>query len=224
MFSLWLSLVALPITGPSAAVAGETSQPQPRIELLGSWYVLIHYRSQARGEPELSQWDDRVWRFERRGTQLRWSELPSPLFADESGRFEALESGRSARTLGFWEPNAAQRLEIGRGVATSRLGVRGKGLRGSERAGYRSAQSPRAQSASVVGYSESWRIEGLLDLPVFTQEAQMRSARTDGLQGVTRYEVREIRNAGDELRGRYQRDGIRSGQFRLLRMPSRRRV
>ena len=40
-------------------------------ELEGVWYVLVHYRDLRSAQPELDQWEDRAFVFERDGTLFR---------------------------------------------------------------------------------------------------------------------------------------------------------
>ena len=73
----------------------------------------------------------------------------------------------------------------------------------------------RSQSASIIGYHETWTIEGLPDLPVFAKTDVMGSGRTEDAEGRTEYATTEVR--GDVLEGAYQRDGHQRGTFRMIR-------
>jgi hypothetical protein len=185
----------------------------------GEWYVLIHYRDDATPELEQVQWEDRVWRFERRGRQLVWTEFTSPVFTDGRGRYETLAGGEVGRTLGAWVPSEAQLAEIAAGaLALDTHGARAKSLRGSASAGFASAGELRSESTSVIGYHERWSIRGLGDLPIFEREDLMGSGRTESIQGRTRYATTEVSPTRRELRGDYARDGALHGRFRMLRM------
>lgn len=201
--------LALPKSAASDEAAG--------LELLGAWHLTIHYRDRASEDPDAKRWDDRLWRFEQRGSRLEWTEFPIVVFEDPRGRFVPGPNERPARTVGFWEPSEAQLAEIARGPVVNPRRARSKGLRGSRREGYRSAGGLRSDSVSVIGYSESWSIEGLDALPVFTQDATMGSGRTQDVQGRTRYVTERIVAEGRELRGRFERDGTRHGRFVLRR-------
>jgi hypothetical protein len=185
----------------------------------GAWYVLIHYRETASGSPEeLKLWDERIWTFEREGARVRWTEYPFAIFEQRTGRFEDLGSVKPARSLGFWEPDKAQRAQIELGLACRAEGSRSKSLRGSREAGFHSTGGMRAQSASMIGYSESWSISDLESLPVFSFDARMGSGHTEDIEGRTQYRVTEIGPDGGQLVGRYERDGTRHGTFRMSRM------
>ncbi len=201
-----------------AALAPATwVEPARAVDLLGTWHVLVHFTDANAGNPEAERWDDRVWSFERKGPGLRWVEYPLVIFSDESGRFEALGSNRASRVLAFWEPNEGQRAQIAHGLEVNPRGRVEKRLGGSDAAGWRSDDSARPGSASVLTYVETWSIEGLQGLPVFTQVDVLGSGRSDSLEGVTRYSATEVSAGGEELRGRFERDGTRSGTFRMRR-------
>ena len=164
-----------------------------------------------------NRWEEKFWRFERRGSRLQWTEFPIVVFDDQSGRFDSTPGGRRLRILHYWEPNEAQLREIRKGVLVNPRGSRSKGLRGSERRGYRSVGGLHSQSTSVIGYSESWSIDGLPDLPVFTRDDTMGSARTETLEGRTRYTAQEVGDGGRLVRGLFVRDGTRKGSFVMRR-------
>jgi hypothetical protein len=73
------------------------------------------------------------------------------------------------------------------------------------------------QSTSVIGYSETWSIEDPSLLPVFGRRDSMGSGRTESMEGYTEYATTRVSQSGAQLEGRYQRDGIRHGRFRMLR-------
>jgi hypothetical protein len=187
------------------------------VELGGWWHVTIHYRDEASGDPDVSRWEDCVWHFERRGSRLQWTVFPTVVFRDETGRFETTGDGRPARTLHAWEPNEAQRAEIEKGLQVDARGSRSKGLRGTARSGYRSAGGLQSESIGVIGYSESWSVEGLPARPVFTQAVSMGSAGTENVEGRTRYVAESVSADGREVRGSFVRDGTRHGTFVLRR-------
>jgi hypothetical protein len=222
MLALALVLASLPAasSGPSAEhVAEET-----KLDLRGGWYVLVHFRDLESTEPEAVRWRDRIWRFEVRGSRLVWTEHPRVRFGDMSGRIEIIEGGREARTLGGWEPGSGQLHEIREGLVIDGHMARSKSLRGSSERGYRSVGSLHSESASVIGYHESWRIDDPSRLPRFTRDDSMGSGRTEGLAGHTEYTTRQVLAGGDELRGEFQRDGTLRGSFRMLRMGERGRT
>ncbi len=200
-----------------------------RVDLIGSWFVLIHYRDSATANPDSDRWEDRVWTFEMKGSRLHWTDHPIVVFDDGSGRFEARGGNRRARVLAAWQPNEAQRQEIQAGLRVNSRGTKTKSLRGSFESGWESVGTLRAQSASVVGYHETWRIANLTTLPVFTRDdvlgsgpSDSASARIEGLEGRTQYTTREVLEGGNLLRGDYARDQNRTGTFQLIRSGSAR--
>jgi hypothetical protein len=215
----FLPLCAALALGLPARAQGpvETTSDGPGIELLGDWHLTIHYRDEASGNPDARRWDDRLWRFEPRGTRMQWTEFPIVLFEDQQGRFETTEGERTVRTLDFWEPNAAQLAQITRGLLVNPRGAKSKGMRGSVRRGYGSVGGLRSESVSVIGYSESWSVRGLPSQPVFTQDVVMGSGRTEDMEGRTRYTAESVSDDGREVRGRFGRDGTRHGTFVLRR-------
>ena len=187
------------------------------LDLIGTWHVTVHYRDEASAIPEAERWDDKVWRFERRGSRLQWTEFPIVVFEDRAGRFEVSDGKRTVRVLHFWEPNEAQLAEIEKGLRVDSRGAKAKGMRGSPSRGYRSAGGLRSESTSVIGYSESWSVEGLPGRPVFTQSVVMGSGRSEDMEGRTRYAAEAVSAEGDRVRGHFVRDGTRHGAFVLRR-------
>ena len=187
------------------------------VELIGTWHVLIHYRDDNSHNPNALRWEDRVWRFERAGSRLRWTEYPIVVFRDSSGRFEKAGTSQYSRTVHAWEPNQDQIEQIREGLEVNERGRKSKTLRGFDDGAWRSTSRPSAPSASIVTYTENWSIEAMPSKPVFLREDVMGSPSTESLEGVTRYETTEIDVAGGVLRGRYERDGVRHGTFRMMR-------
>jgi len=206
-------LVAFWLPGTGATAGDEGGQ----LDLVGTWHVTVHYRDEASAIPEAERWDDKVWRFEKRGSRLQWTEFPIVLFENREGRFEMGDADRPVRVLHFWEPNEAQQAEIEKGLQVRAQTAKAKGMRGSPSRGYRSAGGLRAESSSVIGYSESWSVEGLLGKPVFTQSVVMGSGRSEDMEGRTRYSAEIVSPQGDRAQGRFERDGTRRGVFVLRR-------
>ena len=187
------------------------------VELTGTWHVLVHYTDADSGSPEQPRWEDEVWVFEQRDGRLHWTAYPIAVFEDETGRFERDAAGRYARIPHFWQPNVAQRADIADGLRVNPRGARRKALRGSPAEGWSSAPAGDAPSASVLTYAEVWRIGGPMELPVFSRTDSLSGAGADGLEGLTRYATRAVREGGDLLEGSFGRDDARSGSFRMLR-------
>lgn len=187
------------------------------VDLEGTWYVLVHYVDDASPNPEQERWEDKVWEFEKKGSRMRWTEYPIVVFDDETGRFERRHTGQYARVLHHWEPDAGQLADIADGLQVNSRGSKRKTLRGSDAKGWRSGRATAAASASVVTYSELWTIEGMPTRPVFSRADFLSGARTDNMEGLTRYETAEVRDGGDLLLGSYVRDGHRHGTFRMMR-------
>jgi len=196
---------------------GAASDEDPAFDLLGTWYVLIHYRDEASDRPGVQLWDDRIWIFEEAGTRLKWTEYSVVAFEDSSQRFARMQSGRMARVEGAWEPSPRQRVEIAEGVEVSARSARSKLLRGSVARGFRSSGGIRTESTSVIGFSESWEIRDLDSLPLFRRDDVMDSSRTEELEGSRSYQSRRRLPDGNGLEGDYDRDGSKRGSFRMLR-------
>lgn len=196
------------------AVAREARAFEPD----GVWYVLVHYQDSETVKSERWRWDDRVWSFVRKGDRLEWTEYPIVEFTDNSGRFEAVRGGRAVRVLGKWEPSPHQLADIQDGLAANTRGVKTKTLR-SEAGGtaWTSGEGAGADSALVITYSETWKIEGLPEAPTFSRDDSMGSATTESMSGRTIYKTETIGTNGDTLEGSFERDGTRTGRFKLIR-------
>jgi hypothetical protein len=184
--------------------------------LVGTWYVLVHYKDANATHADAERWDDRVWVFEKKGERLAWTEYPIVVFQDESGRFENIGTNRMSRVVHAWQPNAAQSAQIAAGLEVNPRGARSKTLR-STRGAWRSATQPTAASASVVSYVEHWSVEGTAQLPLFRREDSLGGERTETLDGVTLYTTTQVDPSGDVLTGTFERDGTRRGTFRITR-------
>jgi len=212
-FCLALSLAALAASGPAASQAGAP------LDLEGTWFVLIHYKDPASANPDAWRWRDRAWNFARKGTRLQWSEYPMVIFEDTSGRFEKIPGNPRSRVLAAWEPNATQGETIAGGPRVNPRGAKIKTLRGSDSQGWQSSRRMAQTSASVMGYHEQLSIHGLDELPVFERRDVVGNAMTNAGEGLTRYQVTEIRDGGRTLAGSYERDGRQRGLFRAWRTP-----
>ena len=196
---------------PSRQAAGGT------VDIVGAWYVLIHYTDDHSAHPERERWSDRVWVFERSGSRLKWREYTIVIFDDDGGRFERRASGQYARVLHAWEPSEAQLADIRGGLQVNDRGSKQKTLHGSDAQGWKSKNRARPGSASIITYTETWSIDGLPLLPVFERLDVMGGSRTDTLDGVTRYAATRVLPSGNRLSGTYVRDGVRHGTFRMRR-------
>lgn len=210
-------LLACALAAAGLHTPGSAAADGREVDLIGSWHVTIHYHDEASANPDAERWDDKVWRFEKRGSRLQWTEYPIVVFENREGRFEVTDEQRQVRALHFWEPSDEQRGEIDEGLLVNPRGAKSKGLRGSPSRGYFSVGGLRSESTSVIGYSESWSVEGLPSMPVFTQDVVMGSGRTEDMQGRTRYAGTLVAPDGNEVRGTFVRDGTRRGSFVLRR-------
>ena len=190
------------------------------VDILGTWYVLIHYTDDNTPHPERVHWEDRVWVFEKSGSRLVWQQYPIVIFDDGHGRFERRSTGQYARVLGAWEPSESQLGDIRDGLQVNDRGSKRKTLRGSNEAGWKTNSRARPGSASIITFTENWSIDGLPDEPVFERHDTLGSGRTDSLDGATRFATTRVLPSGNRLRGVYERDGTRHGAFRMMRSGS----
>jgi hypothetical protein len=187
------------------------------VQIEGTWHVLVHYTDSATSKPEQERWEDRLWVIERKGERLSWTEYPIVVFEDQTGRFERLGTNRASRVLHYWEPNEAQRAQIAAGLEFNTRGSKHKTLRGSDTKGWSSGGGAGYRSARFITYSETWSIEGLPDAPVFQRDDSLGGASAEEFSGLTRYETTGVEEGGNVLVGRFDRDGTRTGSFRLTR-------
>jgi murein DD-endopeptidase MepM/ murein hydrolase activator NlpD len=199
----------------AALLLSAGAAPAEPVDLVGTWYVLVHYKDDNAPNPDEERWDDKVWVFERKGQRLAWTEYPIVVFDDESGRFERRETGQYARILHYWEPSPAQRSDIADGLQVNSRGSKQKTLRGSDADGWSSGRASAGISASVVSYQEVWSIEGLPSRPVFTRSDILGGGSAEGVEGITQYATTSVENGAPT--GTFERDGTRHGTFRMLR-------
>lgn len=210
-----LGVIALALSLPT--MRARADEP---VDILGAWYVLVHYRDTKTANPNADRWLDLVWVFSIKGSRLEWQQYPLVVFEDTSGRFEAIPGNPRARSLRAWEPNSAQLAVIDGGPHVNPRGARTKSLRGSPERGWKTVdRTSGGMGANVIGYSESLRIEQPTTLPVFVRTDTLGNAYKTSGEGATIYETTEVRDGGNTLIGRYERDGHKQGVFRLLRTP-----
>jgi hypothetical protein len=199
------------------------SAARAELDLLGSWFVLIHYRDSQTANPDADRWADKVWRLETKGSRLQWSEYPIVVFSNGSGRFGAVAGNPRSRLLVSWEPSPAQLQEIAAGPRVNSRGSKTKTLRGSPKRGYESVGRAAVASAMTVGYQETWSIEDPTGLPIFTFDdslgtsAALSAGPGSAASGRTRYTALEVSADGNRISGSYTRDKNRQGTFRLIR-------
>jgi len=208
-----IGLIGLGLCPAAGGAGAETLDPT------GTWFVLIHYTDPETANPDATRWKDYVWVFEKKGSRLEWSQYPIVVFDEETGRFETLGNNPRSRVLAGWEPNEAQLRTLADGPQVNPRGKSVKTLRGSNARGWQSPRRMATASASVMGYQENLTIDGLDDLPRFIREDVIGNAISASKGGGTRYEVEQIENGGQQLRGRYERDGRQTGTFRMWRTP-----
>lgn len=190
------------------------------VDILGTWYVLVHYTDSSTANPDAQRWADLVWVLSMKGSRLEWQEYPLVVFDNASGRFEAIPGNPRARTLRAWEPNSAQLAVIERGPHVNQRGAKTKTLRGSSETGWQTVnRMSGVAGASVMGYQESLSIEHPTSLPRFVRADMIGNAYKQSSGGETVYETTEVLHDGDTLVGRYERDGHRHGRFRARRTP-----
>jgi hypothetical protein len=212
---LWaarVSLLGVVFACSSAAMAADHE-----IQLTGAWHVTIHFRDDASENPDTDRWDDKLWRFAQRGSRLEWAEFPIVIFNDRSGRFETHDGARERRILHSWEPNEEQLEEIRSKLLVNPRGAKSKGMRGTVKRGYKTVGGLRDESSSVIGYSETWYVDGLPSMPVFTRDDTLGSGSTENIQGRTRYTAEAVNRDGSEVTGSYVRDGSKQGTFTMRR-------
>ncbi|MDH3686545.1 MAG: hypothetical protein OEP95_09980 [Myxococcales bacterium] len=205
---MFASLALAPAAFASEPGAGS------ELDLEGSWHVLVHYTDQASQRPDQEQWDDRLWTFEREGDRLRWLEYPIVVFGDRSGRYESRLS--EVHTLGFWEPDEGQQREIESGLEVSPRGASRRTLRRTP-AGWSSAPRSAAEAADIVVWQSVWEVALAGDAPTFAIRDSLGNAAVEAIRGTTLYAGVSVLADGRRIEGRYERDGLRHGTFRMTR-------
>lgn len=205
----------------AAAIAhGEDRRAKPGqadSDLLGTWFVLIHYKDSATANPDADRWLDRVWTFESRGSRLHWVEYPIVVLESQSGRFESFKGNPRSRVLAAWEPDEDQLAELLSGPRVNSRGSKSNSLRGSDAKGWATTGSNRVSGVNVVGFREDWTIEPDGEHLNFVITEVMGNAVRKDAGGRTTYAVESGDPAGQELTGRFDRDGTRIGRFRMFR-------
>jgi hypothetical protein len=211
----WIAVLGLlgPASEPASAEATGSEAPS----LLGTWYVLIHYRRQESLFPRRWYWDERVWTFEPEGDALAWTEYTLVQFEDQQGRFEHLRTPRARRLLGAWTPNRRQRRELEAGIGVGSRGSRRKLLTGDATVGWKSAALDHGVAPGRKGFAEDWRIDVVEGLPEFRLASQLRHWGGARELEASIYRAEKEERGGAELRGSYRSGDDRDGRFRMMR-------
>ena len=211
---IWL-IVVLMASAMGASPAASHSEGS--IDILGTWFVLIHYIDPDSAHPKATRWRDLVWVFAEKGSRLEWTEYPLVIFEDQTGRFEAIAGNPRSRVLQAWKPTPEQQQTLQKGPRVNERGARRKTLRGSKDGGWQSSRRRVQTSASVMGYHETLTIEGLQGLPLFQRQDVVGNAATRTEGEFTRYQVTQILGDGRRMQGRYEKDGRLTGTFEMRR-------
>ena len=211
--------------GLVCAFATAAAEPAPaqskrtRSDLHGTWFVLIHYKDAATKNADADRWLDKVWTFDMQGSRLHWVEYPLVVLESPTGRFEAYKGNPRSRVLAKWEPDERQLEEIMGGPRVNSRGSKSKSLRGSDTKGWASMGSSRVAGVNVIGFHEDWAIEAEGGRLEFSITEVMGNAARGNAEGVTTYTVESGDPTGEEMTGRFNRDGTRIGIFRMFRTP-----
>jgi hypothetical protein len=203
-------MVRLAIGVVLAVLASQAAGSEP-LKLQGTWHVIAHYKDSTTNNPDAERWEDRVWVFKREGDRLRWVDYPIVVLADERGRFQARR-----RVLAYWTPSPSQADELAAGPTVNTRGSKSKSLRGSDATGWKSS-STQARSMAFITYEELWSIQAPGEKPVFERRDMLGSAGTESAEGRTLWATGSVVDP-DVLEGSYDRDGIRTGSFRMTRV------
>ncbi|MDG2050705.1 MAG: hypothetical protein P8M78_11145 [Myxococcota bacterium] len=189
-------------------------------ELVGDWYVLVHYQDSQGADPRQIFWQDEVWRFAPAPGGVRWTRYPHAVFNEGAGRTARLPSGEQGQSLGAWWPNTKQRAEIEAGLPLDSFEAKSKRLFGQPGGGYRSRSLAQGGSASSVAFVAHWSIEPAPSGPVFRQRDTLASGRAESAQGEAVFRTESRAESGDSMGGVFRRDGRFEGKFWLWRSPS----
>lgn len=203
----------------AAAIADAADRKPATSDLVGTWFVLIHYRDSATANADKDRWLDKVWTFEMRGSRLHWVEYPIVVFESTAGRFESYKGNPRSRVLAKWEPNDSQLEELMAGPRVNSRGSKSKSLRGSDARGWKSVGRSRVSGANVIGYHEDWSIGPIAEQRVFAIREVMGNAARGNAEGLTRYLVDRSLSNDTKYSGRFDRDGTRIGTFQIFRTP-----
>jgi hypothetical protein len=205
------------VCAAAIANAEKSKVKQSKSELMGTWFVLVHYKDSATKNSDADRWLDKVWTFEPRGSRIYWVEYPIVVIENQDGRFESYKGNPRSRVLAKWEPSDSQLEELVDGPRVNSRGSKSKSLRGSDGKGWASTGANRVAGINVVGFHENWKIERGGENLTFKITEVMGNAARGGEEGVTAYTVERGDPSGQEMRGRFNRDGTRIGTFRMLR-------
>lgn len=200
-------------------VAADTEDADlSKVDLAGSWYVLIHYKDDDSVDKSITKFKDLVWTIEQKSDSMSFEEYPYVVFPDNQ---ELLRRSAMIEHLP-WEPDDSTWERIREALEVSSRAMKKKRLGGSVADGYSSSAGQKTGGFTTMTFETTWRVRFAPEAIRIEIVDVLGGAGLEGMEGATVYEVRE-RLGKDELRGRYDRDTLH-GTFRMVRSKDRKVV
>jgi hypothetical protein len=223
MSNRWLAslVVAALAVGPApgATAADAPATDFTKLDLSGSWYVLIHYKDAQSEDKSITKFKDFVWTVEQTANTLTWEHYPYVMFGEDA----ELVRRQAMRGHTAWEPDDALWTQLKTAVEVSSRALARKRLTGSVAQGWKSLAPLGSGGLNTMSFTRNWDVSMKPDrVSIVIVDSLSGTAGLGGMEEATTYEIRE--RVGDgELRGSYE-EGDKRGTFRMVRSAERRVV
>ncbi len=202
------------LAAPRFALAEDLS----KLDLTGSWYVLLHYKDAKSEDKSLTKFKDFAWSVRQSPTKLEIDEYPYVLFD------EGTEEIRRADMRGHkpWQPEGLVLDELLLHVDVSTRAMRSKVLEGSTEAGMKSEAPDESSGGGTMNFVRNWDVTWAPTAVRVTIVDSLSggSAMLGGMEEASVFEIKQ-RPSPDELRGTWS-EGDKSGSLRMIRAKERR--
>jgi hypothetical protein len=210
---------ALAVAGVARAQADAPPVDLTKVDLNGSWYVLIHYKDSQSEDKSITKFKDFVWTIEQTANTLTWEQYPYVIFSEDAEvvRRQAMR-GHTA-----WEPDEAQWAQLKLAVDVSSRALTRKRMTGSVEKGWKSLAPLGSGGLNTMSFTRNWDVGFKPDkISIVIVDSLSGATGLGGIEESTTFEVTQRVSPG-ELRGTYE-EGTKRGTFRMVRSAERRVV
>ncbi len=212
-------VAALAASGASAETGDAPATDLTKVDLNGSWYVLIHYKDEQSEDKSITKFKDFVWTIEQTANTLTWEHYPYVLFPEDA----ELIRRQAMRGHTAWEPDESQWTHLKSAIDVSSRALTRKRMTGSVAQGWKSLAPLGSGGLNTMSFSRNWDVGFKPDkVSIVIVDSLSGATGLGGIEEATTYEIRERTSPG-EFRGTYE-EGSKRGTFRMVRSAERRVV
>jgi hypothetical protein len=212
-------VAALAAQRAGAEAAGAPGADFTKVDLSGSWYVLIHYKDSQSEDKSITKFKDFAWTIEQTANTLTWEHYPYVMFPEDA----ELVRRQAMRGHTAWEPDDGQWARVKTALDVSSRALTRKRMTGSPETGWKSLAPLGSGGLNTMSFTRNWDIGVAPEkISIVIVDSLSGATGLGGIEESTTYEIRE-QVAPGEFRGTYE-EGTKRGTFRMVRTAERRVV